>query len=152
MAIITLLALPALALVAVPLAGCALTDEAAPAQTQDEPPTICLDTLLKGDRIVFSTSLDNNGYSLDVATVFPADTTEIFATFTLSASLCCMDVIVMWQHEGENVLYWSQDGTGLPDTNTVSMARPDGGFASGDYLVTVFVSMLEVIHDTFTVE
>jgi hypothetical protein len=151
-ATITLLSLLALALVAVPLAGCTQTDEAAPGQTQDEPSDICPDTLLQGDSIVFSTDIDNDGDPLDIATVFPADTAEIFCTFTLSGDLCCSDVIVMWQHEGVNVLYWNEDGTGLPDTNTVSMARPEGGFVSGEYLVRVFVSIREVINETFTIE
>ena len=151
-ATITLLALLALALVAIPLVGCTQTDEVAPGQTQDELPAICPDTLLQGESIVFSTGIDNDGDPLDIATVFPADTAEIFSTFTLSENLCCSDVIVMWQHKGENVLYWNQDGTGLGDTNTVSMARPEGGFASGEYLVKIFVSIREVISGTFTIE
>ena len=148
----TLTLLAVVALMALPRAGCTSTDEATPAQTQDEPSEICPDTLLQGDRIVFSAGIDNNGDPLDIATAFPSDTAEIFSTFTLSGGLCCSIVIVMWQLEGENVLYWSEDGTGLPDTNTVSMARPEGGFASGEYLVKVFVSIREVISETFTVE
>ena len=149
-ATLTLLALLVLALVAVPSAGCVSTDEAA--QTQDEPLEICPDTLLQGDSIVFSVGIDNDGDPQDTATVFPADTAEIFATFTLSDDLCCSDVTVIWQYGEETVYYWSQDGTGLPDTNTVSMTRPEGGFASGEYLVKVFVSIRQVIDETFAVE
>jgi hypothetical protein len=148
----TILVLLSLILIAVPFTSCTATDEAAPGQTQDEPSDICPDTQLQGDSIVFSSGIDNDGDPLDIATVFPADTAEIFATFTLSGDLCCSDVIVMWEHEGKNVLYWSQDGTGLPETNTVSMARPEGGFTSGEYLVRVFVSIREMINETFTVE
>lgn len=152
MVTLTLLALLALALVAVPLAGCTLTDEATATQTQDESDWVCPDTLLQGDRIVFSAGIDNNGNPLDIATVFPADTAEIFSTFTLSGNLCCSDVIVIWQHGDETVFYWSQEGTRMPATNTVSMTRPEGGFASGEYLVRVFIFIREVISEIFTVE
>jgi hypothetical protein len=151
-ATITLLALVALALIAVSFAGCSLTDEAAPAQIQDEPPLICPDTLLQGDSIVFSAGIDNDGDPLEIATVFPADTAEIFCTFTLSGGLCCSEVIVMWQYEGENILYWSRSGTGLLANGTVSMARPEGGFASGEYLVRIFINIREMVNETFTVE
>jgi hypothetical protein len=150
MVTLTLLAL--LALVAVPLAGCTSTDEAASALTQDEPNEICTDTLLQGDRIVFSVSIDNVGDPQGIATVFPARTAEIFSTFTLSDDLCCSDVIVIWQHGGETVYYWSQDGTGMPATNTVSMTKPEGGFARGEYLVKVYVSIHELISETFIIE
>lgn len=146
----TILVLLSLALIAVSFAGCVSTDEAA--QTQDKPLEICPDTLLQGDRIVFSVGIDNDGNPLGIVTVFPADTAVIFATFTLSGDLCCSEVTVIWQYGEETVYYWSQDGTGLPDTNTVSMARPEGGFASGEYLVKVFVSIREVINETFAVE
>ena len=151
-ATITLLALLALALVAVPFAGCTQTDEAVPGQTQDESSPYCPDTLLQGDTAVFSTSMDNNGQPLGVETTFPTDTAEIFSTFTLSGDPCCSDVIVIWQHGDETVFYWSRDGTGMPATNTVSMIKPEGGFAKGEYLVKVYVGIRELISETFVVE
>jgi hypothetical protein len=150
-AILTLLAV---AMVAAPFAGCSVPDEAALGQMQDESSEIwiCPDTLLQGDIAVFSTSIDSDGQPQDIATAFPADAAEIFCTFTLSGDLCCSDVIVIWQHEGETVFYFSQDGTGMPDTNTVSIIRPEEGFARGEYLVKVYVSIREVISETFIIE
>ena len=148
----TLLALLALTLAAIPLTGCTQTDEVAPGQTQDESPAICPDTLLQGDTVVFSTSMDNNGQPLGIETTFSTDTAEIFSTFTLSGGLCCSDVIMIWQQGDETVFYWSRDGTGMPATNTVSMTKPEGGFARGEYLVKVYVGIRELISETFVVE
>jgi hypothetical protein len=152
MAALTVMGLLALALLVVPFAGCSSNDEAAPAQMQDEPDVYCPDTLLEGDSVVFSTSVDSAGEPQGIATTFPTDTAEIFCTFTLTGDLCCSNVVVMWQHGGETVFYWSQDGTGMPETNTVSMARPEGGFAGGEYQVKVFIFIREVISETFIVE
>ena len=146
----TILALLTLALVAVPSAGCVSTDDAV--QTQDEPLEICPDTLLQGDSIVFSAGIDSDGDPQDIATVFPTDIAEIFCTFTLSGDLCCSEITVIWQYGEETIYYWSRDGTGLPAINTVSIARPEGSFASGEYLVKIFVSIREMISETFTVE
>ena len=146
------LGLLVLAMVAAPFAGCTVSDEAATGQTLEEPDEICPDTLLLGENAVFSTSLDSDRYPQGVTTVFPANTAEIFCTFTLSDDLCCSEVIVIWQHEGETVLYLSLDGTGLPATNTLSMVRPEEGFAKGEYLVKVYVNIRELISGTFTVE
>lgn len=132
--------------------GCGSGGEAAPDQTQDNSDEVCPDTLLTGEKIVFSTSLDENGVPAGSATVFASDTAEIFCTFTLSDNLCCSDVTVLWQHGGETVDIWVEDGTGLPATNTVSFVRPEGGFPSGEYVVKVFISIQEVISTTFTVE
>jgi hypothetical protein len=148
-AILTLLAV---AMVAAPFAGCSVPDEVALDQTQENPDEICPDTLLQGDIAIFSTSIDSDGQPQDIAKTFPADAAEIFCTFTLSGDLCCSDVIVIWQHEGETVFYFSQDGTGMPDTNTVSIIRPEEGFARGEYLVKVYVSIREVISETFIIE
>lgn len=137
---------------AVLMGGCGLGGDAAPDQVQDEPDEVCPDTLLTGEKIVFSTSLDENGVPAGSATVFPSDTAEIFCTFTLSDNLCCSDITVLWQYGGETVDIWVEDGTGLPATNTVSFVRPEGGFASGEYVVKVFISIEEVISATFTVE
>jgi hypothetical protein len=96
--------------------------------------------------------MDINEQPLGIATTFPADTAEIFSTSTLSGDLCCSDVAVIWQQGDETVFYWSQDGTGMPATNTVSMSKPEGGFARGEYLVKVYVGILELISETFVVE
>ena len=142
----------ALSLAAVPLAGCSSGDQTAPAQAQDEPVEACPDTLLTGDSITFSNDLDAYGRPLDSATVFSVDTAEIFCTFTLSGDICCTNVIVMWHYGDEVVHYWNEDGTGMPQTNTVSFDRPEDGFPKGDYLVKVFVGIRETISGTFTVE
>ena len=147
--VVTLLALAsAVAL----LTGCTYNDEASTTQTQDEPEEICPDTLLRGDSVVFWTWGGIFGQPQGIVTVFPADTAERLCTFTLSGDLCCSAVIVIWQHGGETVFYWSEDGTGMSATNTVSMVRPEGGFARGEYQVKVFVSIRELISETFIIE
>jgi hypothetical protein len=138
------LSLAALSLVG----GCGSGGDAA-GSVQDE---VCPDTLLTGDKIAFTNSLDESRVPVGSATVFPSDTAEIFCTFTLSGNLCCSDITVLWQYGGETVKFWVEDGTGLPAINAVSFVRPEGGFASGEYVVKVFISIQEVLSATFTVE
>lgn len=147
-AIMIALSLAALSLVG----GCGSGGDAASDQTQDDSDEICPDTLLTGDKIAFSSSLDESGVPVGSATVFPSDTSEIYCTFTLSDNLCCSDITVLWQYGGETVDIWVEDGTGLPPINTVSFVRPEGGFASGEYVVKVFISIQEVLSATITVE
>ena len=128
--------------------GCGPGGDAA-GSIQDE---VCPDALLTGQEIVFSSSLDESGAPVGNATVFLSDTAEIFCTFTLSGNLCCSDVVVLWQYGGETVKFWAEDGTGLPAINTVSFVRPEGGFASGEYVVKVFIVIEDVLSATFTVE
>ena len=132
--------------------GCGSGGDAASDQAQNEPDEVCPDTLVEVDKIAFSSSLDESGVPVGSATVFPSDTAEIYCTFTLSDNLCCSDITVLWQYGGETVDIWVEDGTGLSPINTVSFVRPEGGFASGEYVVKVFISIQEVLSATFTVE
>ena len=147
------LGLLVLAMVAAPFTGCTVPDEAATGHTLEEPDEICPDTLIEADEIAFLSSANLNGQPSQDDVVFPAETPVIYGVIKLSQDLCCTLVTVVWQKEQETVHYWSVENPAeIGVSFTVPFVRPEGGFSAGQYKVTVYIGIKELVSASFTVE
>jgi hypothetical protein len=133
--------------------GCGSGGDAAPDQAQNEPDEVCPDTLVEVDEIVFLSAANLYGQPSPSGVEFPAGTAVIHSVITLSQDLCCKLVTVVWQMGEETVYYWSEDAPAdIGDSFTVSFARPEGGFTTGQYKVSVYIGIRELVNASFTVE
>jgi len=132
------------------LAGGCGSDGDAAGSVQDE---VCPDTLVEVDSIVLISSAGGPGQLPEGVAVFPTDTPEILGVVTLSQDMCCTQVTVTWRLGEETVYHWSgEDPADIGDSFTVPFVRPEGGFTTGQYKVSVYIGIRELVNASFTVE
>jgi hypothetical protein len=101
---------------------------------------------------VLSSALDKNGQPANISSVFHSDTGEVYFTFWLSADLCCTRLIARWFCNDEIVSDWVEEGPNLSYPYTVSISKPEIGFAKGDYKVVIYIGITEILSVPFAVE
>ena len=143
----------AVILSAVPLIGCG-SEGAGQEAVGDEGvyEDAWLDTQVTVIEHVLSSTLDKYGQPANSTNVFTTYTPEIFFTFWLSADLCCTRLIARWLYNDEIVSDWVEEGPNLQYPYTVSISKPEGGFAKGDYQVVIYIGINEILSVPFTVE
>ena len=118
--------------------------------------TVCPDTQVQGDRMIFSTIPYAEGLPENAATVFQNSIPVIHSTFWLTADLCCTKLFLVCETEEKTIFQWEADGwesegQSAPRAQGVMIKAPPGGFKQGDYTVTVFIDIREVLKLEFQV-
>jgi hypothetical protein len=104
------------------------------------------------EKIVLSSALSDSGEPINPVKTFTPDTPEIFCSFWLLEDLCCQSVRLKWQYPDGMVIWEDKDGDNLSNPDHVSLIKPENGFPEGEYIVSIYLGILEIISVTFTVE
>ncbi len=104
------------------------------------------------EKIVLSSALSDYGEPINPENTFAPDTPEIYCSFWLLEDLCCKYIMFKWQYPDGMVIWEEKDGDTLGYPDHVSLTKPENGFPEGEYMVSMYIGILEIISVTFTVE
>jgi hypothetical protein len=134
-------------------AGCGASADAV-----NQPPasTVCPDTLVQMDRMYFATTAYQVGAPENAAAKFSRSEPAIYCTVLLTADLCCTKVSLVCERAGKIVFQsetegWVTEGSAVPQPRSLLITPPAGGFEPGDYAVTIFIDIRQVMELGFSV-
>lgn len=113
-------------------------------------PEVCPDTLVQIDEAVLSAAIDENGNPIQFTHEFTVETPKIYCTFIVP-DICCTTLFVRWFYGEEIIGTWEGVGIGNLIPQTLSLDKPAGGFAKGDYRVTMYLGFRELVTEYFTI-